>query len=315
MRTTISVVIPVYNSAQTIARALASVANQSLRPDEIIVVDDGSTDGGAVRIAEAGRHIQLIRQANGGSAAARQAGTEAAAGTHIAYLDADDWWPKTKLEACAGLAQNENVEFLFGDLQRAFPHDPPERYLPRNVSFYPWIQPYFARFASESSQRGTYRLESARGLELLLNGFPVFPSTVFAKKSAIQSVGGWDRRFRRSQDFDIGLRVARRFPIHFATEVQALLGLHAVNQDENSYLIKQTTGDIAVLDAHRVESTDPEYRGLVKRALAKKYCHLGYVLRHSHRYAEARRAYKSAFELPGRRVHSALRMISASLHL
>lgn len=87
----ISVVIPLYNKAAYITATLRSILAQTRQPDEIIVVDDGSTDGGAV-IAQAIPDVTVIRQPNGGVSAARNTGIAAARGSLVAFIDADDLW-------------------------------------------------------------------------------------------------------------------------------------------------------------------------------------------------------------------------------
>ena len=101
--TSVSVIIPAYNSASTITRALQSVAAQTLAPLEIIVVDDASTDNtrelAANFASTSSIPLRLITQpANGGPSAARNAGWDAATSDYIAFLDADDQWHPRKIE-------------------------------------------------------------------------------------------------------------------------------------------------------------------------------------------------------------------------
>lgn len=93
----ISTIIPVYNGASTIARALDSALAQTCGGHEIIVVNDGSTDGTADILESYGRNIIAISQPNRGRAAARNAGLAIARGEYIAFLDADDEWAAHKL--------------------------------------------------------------------------------------------------------------------------------------------------------------------------------------------------------------------------
>jgi glycosyltransferase involved in cell wall biosynthesis len=94
----VSVVIPAYNSAKTLPRALDSVFSQSLRSYEVIVVDDGSTDDLSGALRSYTNRVRLLRQDNAGPSAARNNGVRQANGTYIAFLDADDFWHSRKLE-------------------------------------------------------------------------------------------------------------------------------------------------------------------------------------------------------------------------
>ena len=101
--TSVSVIIPAYNSASTIIRALQSVATQTLAPQEIIVVDDASTDNtreiAANFASTSSIPLRLITQpTNSGPSAARNAGWDTATGDYIAFLDADDQWHPRKIE-------------------------------------------------------------------------------------------------------------------------------------------------------------------------------------------------------------------------
>ena len=101
--TSVSVIIPAYNSANTIIRALQSVAAQTLTPQEIIVVDDASTDTtrdlAATFASSSSIPVRVLTQTtNSGPSAARNAGWDAATSDHIAFLDADDQWHPRKIE-------------------------------------------------------------------------------------------------------------------------------------------------------------------------------------------------------------------------
>lgn len=89
----VSVILPVYNRADSVERAVASIRAQAVDDLEIVCVDDGSTDGSGERVAAADPRVVLIRQPNGGVAAARNAGLRAARGELVAFLDSDDAWP------------------------------------------------------------------------------------------------------------------------------------------------------------------------------------------------------------------------------
>ena len=100
----ISVVIPLYNKEQYIERAVYSVLSQTFQQFEIVIVNDGSTDGSASVIERMDNPlIRLIHQKNGGVSAARNRGIEEARFEYIAFLDADDEWKENHLEIIAGL--------------------------------------------------------------------------------------------------------------------------------------------------------------------------------------------------------------------
>ncbi|MEN6309516.1 MAG: glycosyltransferase [Anaerohalosphaeraceae bacterium] len=95
----ITAVIPAYNAAEHIERAIQSVLAQTHPADEVIVVNDGSTDNTSEFVRRFGNRVRLIEQANAGVSAARNAGIRAASGEWIAFLDADDEWLPGYLDA------------------------------------------------------------------------------------------------------------------------------------------------------------------------------------------------------------------------
>lgn len=115
----VSVIIPVYNGELYVAEAIDSVLNQSLRAWEIIVVDDGSTDSSAEILDSYGDRIIVLKQPNGGTASARNAGIEKSRGDVIAFLDQDDYWTEDKLERQVKLLENDSsAEIIWGDVKQ-----------------------------------------------------------------------------------------------------------------------------------------------------------------------------------------------------
>lgn len=95
---TVSVVIPAYNAAWCVRKAIDSVLAQSFRDFELIVVNDGSSDDTATILSDYGDALRVISKPNGGLSSARNTGIRAARGCYVAFLDADDWWLPEKLE-------------------------------------------------------------------------------------------------------------------------------------------------------------------------------------------------------------------------
>jgi len=112
---TLSVVVPLYQKRHRVEACLASVSAQSLAPLEVLVVDDGSTDGGAEVAAGLGNGlVRCVRQENQGAAAARNLGIQFASGDYIAFLDADDTWQPEHLATLAGLAARHPTATIIG---------------------------------------------------------------------------------------------------------------------------------------------------------------------------------------------------------
>jgi glycosyltransferase involved in cell wall biosynthesis len=109
----ISVVIPTYNRARAVVEAVASVQAQTLAPSEIIVVDDGSTDGTAEALRQLKAPIRYVAKENGGVSSARNLGVRLAKGEWIAFLDSDDRWEPIKLERQMDFVRRSGCQVCF----------------------------------------------------------------------------------------------------------------------------------------------------------------------------------------------------------
>jgi glycosyltransferase involved in cell wall biosynthesis len=122
----VSCIIPVYNSERFIAAAVESILGQTHRPIEVIVVDDGSTDGTPAVLEQFSGLLRVIAQSNAGHAAARNAGIRASAGEYIAFLDADDLWHPDKLvRQTRRLAEHPELGVTFSHLLNFSGNPPP----------------------------------------------------------------------------------------------------------------------------------------------------------------------------------------------
>lgn len=115
----ISVIIPCYNGEAFVADAIGSVLAQELAPHEIIVIDDGSSDGSAAQVARFGAAVRLLRGPHRGIAAARNCGLAAAEGELVAWLDADDLWEPEALRVLAeALAADRSLAGVYGMVEQ-----------------------------------------------------------------------------------------------------------------------------------------------------------------------------------------------------
>ena len=116
--TAISVIVPAFNAAATVAESLLSVRAQTLAPEEVILVDDGSSDDTVDRALDACPGLIVVRQTHAGAAAATNAGFRAARAPFVALLDADDLWPSDKLETqAARLAADPALDGVGGHVR------------------------------------------------------------------------------------------------------------------------------------------------------------------------------------------------------
>lgn len=187
----VSVVIPAYNYGRYIAEAIDSALAQTLPPLEVIVVDDGSTDGTAEVLARYGDRIRVVRQKNQGVAAARNRGISVARGATIAFLDADDIWKPRKLE-----------------LQMArFDADPSLGLVSCGLESFDAS----GRTLETRVQQSEGQLASA-----LLRFEPdiiAAASTIVVPKRIAEEIGGFDVRLPPSEDWDFCYRIATRYPV------------------------------------------------------------------------------------------------------
>lgn len=115
---TISVIIPVYNGAEFVTQALDNVFSQGIELHEVIVVDDGSSDGSCDVVRAYPAQVTLIEQENAGPGAARNTGIKAATGAFVAFLDVDDLWPEGKLQRQIDVMQDDpSLSLVLGVVQ------------------------------------------------------------------------------------------------------------------------------------------------------------------------------------------------------
>jgi glycosyltransferase involved in cell wall biosynthesis len=194
----VSTIIPTYNRRDELPRAIDSALAQSNVEQEILVVDDGSTDGTAGMLAEryAGR-VRCITRANGGVSSARNQGMREARGEFIALLDSDDQWLPTKLEKQLGLLRaHPDWGMVLCDVQRIDAQ----------------LQPTDVLRRREQIPR------DGDALLPLLQMPSLVPASVLMRRSVFDTVGGFDEKLRTAEDIDFHLRVAARFGIGVVEE-------------------------------------------------------------------------------------------------
>jgi glycosyltransferase involved in cell wall biosynthesis len=204
----VSVIIPAYNAEAFLPEAIESIQKQNYSPLEIIIIDDGSTDGTAELVSSMGNGIRYVYQSNSGPAAARNKGLAIAHGEIIAFLDSDDLWPSDKLYIqVTRLVNNSKVDIVMGRVQ------------------------YIGSFTTRESK---IPFESPdKTLVNIYLGCGVF------RKEAFNKVGFFDETLRYSEDHDWFLRAREQgISITIIEQVTLYYRLHEQNMTRN----KNTNG-------------------------------------------------------------------------
>ncbi len=190
----ISVVIPAFNRRELLPRAINTVLKQTRQPQEIIVVDDGSTDGTAEMVGQDFSLVHLVVQKNRGVSAARNAGINRATGDWLAFLDSDDAWQPQKLE--------RQMELLARHGEMKICHTGET-----------WL-----KNGRPISQKKKHRKPSGWIFQKCLELCAISPSSVLIKREVFDLVGLFDESLPACEDYDLWLRISARFEIHCVEE-------------------------------------------------------------------------------------------------
>ena len=186
----VSVIIPAYNRGWALRAAIDSVQAQTYRDYELIVVDDGSTDDTPEILDAYGPDVTVIRQANAGVSAARNAGIREAKGALIAFLDSDDRWLPEKL----------SVQVDFFDAR-------PDALICQTEEI--WI-----RNGKRVNPKKVHKKPSGRIFRASLALCLVSPSAVMLRRSLFDEIGGFDESLPACEDYDLWLRISARHPVY-----------------------------------------------------------------------------------------------------
>ena len=190
----ISVVIPTYNRIALVERAIDSVLMQSIKPFDIIVVDDGSDDGTSEMIQKKYRSINLVQQQNSGVSAARNNGIKHAKGDWISLLDSDDEWTEKKLENQANrLIKNPDYHFCHTNEI--------------------WI-----RNGVRVNQKKRHQKYGGYIFDKCLDICRISPSSTLFKKNILEHVGWFNTQLPVCEDYDLWLRITADYKILFVDE-------------------------------------------------------------------------------------------------
>lgn len=264
----VSVVIPAYNCAATIAEAVDSVLAQTYPAVEVIVVDDGSTDATPAALAAYGRRIRVVTQSNAGLAGARNAGLAAARGVYIALFDADDVCLPERIALQVEYLERRPHLLLCSSDFSAFTEAGPvsAAYLrgyyaaagraPDGVaSLYDLAWP-MARASEPGLAAELIATFEGSIRDRLVWGSYIHPPTVMFRRSVLDTVGGFSQRVRNLCDYDWLLRVAHAGPIGYIDRplIRYRLSPGQMSGDRNTLQIKLDT--VQILEDLRLTQGD-----------------------------------------------------------
>lgn len=214
----LSVVIPLYNKEKTIKACVTSVLNQTWQAQEILIVDDGSTDRSLEQLQELDSPlIRLICQPNQGVSAARNTGWRAAQTPWVAFLDADDCWLPDFLQTIQGLhSRYETCKMLATAYRFVYPHGEEQDIILNALPF------------EGEGMLSNYFEVAARSHP------PICSSAVAIHTDALRAVGGFPLGLKSGEDLITWAKIAAQFPIAYAATAKALY-IHQISNVGSSY--------------------------------------------------------------------------------
>ncbi len=259
---TVSVVIPAYNAARYVEDAVDSVLGQTFRDVEVLVVDDGSTDGTEAVLSRYGNAIRYLRQENRGVSAARNRGIQESTGRYVAFLDADDMWFPEKLDRQIAALESS------GQHRACY-------------SAHVICTEALTPLAVQRSVRHGSTLE-----DLLLRGNVVgTPSSVLCERSLFSIVDRFDPRLSQCADWDMWVRLATITEFLYLDEPLVTYRQHGSNMSADPALLERDS--VRVLEkAFELPSVPHQVRAARRTVFARNYMVLAGTYFYAHRYPD-----------------------------
>jgi glycosyltransferase involved in cell wall biosynthesis len=237
----VSVIIPAFNAAETLAEAVASAVNGSYQHLEILIVDDGSTDDTskvAAKIADSDPRIQFFRNPqNYGVSKSRNLMIDRATGEYVAFLDSDDTWEPNKLEFCLQmLAENPEVKAVAHALR------------------------YLDKHGKKLSYIATYPTTKAQMQAIKVTGESpwVFPSSVVVDRTILVKEGGFAEDWLVGEDTELFTKIAQKYGLLAATQPLGNYRIRANSLTDKYWLKKRIASDCVKENQLRRLRGEPE---------------------------------------------------------
>lgn len=296
----VSIVIPTFNNADLIGIALESVYAQTFTDFEIIVVDDGSTDGTREVLSAFTDRISYHYQPNQGPAAARNKGLRLARGEFIAYLDADDIWHPDNLSIKRlALMSHPDLGGVFSDFAIF------DTTGPRHDRGLYHLFPTFRRNRFTVEDVFSHRVELNHGAERipmmwgkvfqsLLHGNFILPTVALVRREAALAVGDFRRDLRTQEDYEYWLRFAKMFPFAYVDRALAQYRRHPQQLTDHSKIDQTLRAVIQIMDCYRDDWLHHGAPGAYARRKSQLWRELGKGYARHARFRDARDAFRES---------------------
>jgi glycosyltransferase involved in cell wall biosynthesis len=244
----ISVIIPCYNHSHYLGTAIESVLAQSHGAVEIVVVDDGSQDA-TRQVAQSYPKVKYVYQQNQGLSAARNTGIRHSTGQYLVFLDADDWLYPNALQINLGyLLQNPQAAFVSGAYDRVYTED-------------------------KQIEEKKIEVLSNHYYRLLHNNYIGMIAAVLFQRWVLEEFQ-YDESLRACEDYDLYLKISRKYPVLHHTEKIAAYYIHSYNMSSNIPLMLNNILTVLNRQKEKLKTAEERRAYLVGKSIWKNYyCH------------------------------------------
>lgn len=274
MTPSLSIIIPAYNASEFITRTLTSVANQVCKPDEVIVIDDGSTDDTSRLVSEFAEasdlRIKLTRQRNQGSSTARNRGIDESSGELLAFLDADDViYPEFLSQAVLALSCYPHWVACFSDRDIV---DRDGALISKDLD-----HPVFRALTKARLENDFVELSDDMLFATMLNG-SVIPMTIICRRRHVVAVGGFDETLAYNEDRLFMLKLIKRGTLGYVDKPLGTWQRHDANKSGDANVLKQYAASELILkkvlsdtDTFHLSTQELSHTSLAQRRLARSW--------------------------------------------
>jgi glycosyltransferase involved in cell wall biosynthesis len=270
----VAVVIPCYNSASCLARALDSVFTQTYRDYRIYVIDDGSTDDTEAVLRSYADRTVCVRQNHAGQGAARNHGIRLSNSAFVAFLDADDEWLPNKLERSIEILRRDaRIGLVYSDCSTS--------------GTGPFAGSHFARIGTPASGRVFVQM---------LDHCNVFTPTVVVRRECLEDVGPFNETLAVGEDLNMWLRIAARWEFAVAMEVLAIRHRRPGSLSQTTSVDRALSSSLAAVEdiVHTCPHLLAHERRELRKSIANRHYEYGsYLLRIGGRAASRQQMFEA----------------------